>query len=105
MEYKPEYYQEYRKKNKRRTIKKEEKEEFGLNLLEKDVCYSKKYNSHLFPGEFSYFIVTKPSKIKEQDIVFGDEGLEYFLINPQDFINLVDGVKYQQERVANYLRL
>ncbi len=85
------------------TFRREVMEEFGISVEKEDVLSSKKYQSVLDPNKEAYFIITKPLDITETDIVFGDEGLEYFLISPQDFVNLKDGVKRQQDKVADYL--
>lgn len=85
------------------TFKREVMEEFGIYLEKDDVISSKKYQSVLDPSKEAYFIITKSLNITEQDIVFGDEGLEYFLMTPQDYVNLNDGVKRQQNKVVEYL--
>lgn len=85
------------------TFKREVMEEFGIYLEKDDVISSKKYQSVLDPSKEVYFIITKSLNITEQDIVFGDEGLEYFLMTPQDYVNLNDGVKRQQNKVVEYL--
>jgi len=48
-------------------------------------------------------MVTRPVDIDESDIVFGDEGIEWMLLTPQEFINMPDGIERQQKRVENYL--
>jgi 8-oxo-dGTP diphosphatase len=86
------------------TFKREVREEFGLTIEREDISYSKKYQSILDPSKEAFFMATRPLNTEEKDIIFGDEGLEFFLISPQDFVNLKDGVKRQQDKVAEYLR-
>ena len=85
------------------TFKREINEEFGINIEKEDVVFSKKYPSILDSSKVAYFIVTRPLNINENEIVFGDEGLEFFLMTPKDFVSLSDGVKKQQEKVVEYL--
>jgi 8-oxo-dGTP diphosphatase len=85
------------------TFQREVKEEFGLDIKENDVQFSTKRPSFSHPGKESYFIVVVSPSMKEEDIVFGDEGLEFFLMDPKDFINLSDGIPRLQEWVAEYL--
>lgn len=85
------------------TFKREVNEEFGITIRKTDVVFSKKYQSVLNPSKEAYFIVTKPLDIKENDIIFGDEGTEFLLMSPQDFVNSNEGVKRQQDKVAHYL--
>ncbi|MFA6094655.1 MAG: NUDIX domain-containing protein [Candidatus Paceibacterota bacterium] len=87
------------------TFKREVKEEFGLIIEKTDVVFSKKYQSVLDSSKVAYFMVAKPLKILEKDIVFGEEGLGFMLMTPQEFLNLSDGVNKQQERVAEYLNI
>ena len=86
------------------TFKREVGEEFGINLEKSDILYSKKYKSVMEPRKESYFFVTKSLNIKESNIVFGDEGLEFFLVSPDEFVNLTDGIKRAQDKVADYLK-
>lgn len=86
------------------TFKREVKEEFGVIVEKGDILFSKKYQSVLDPNKEAFFMVTRPLNIEEKDIIFGDEGLEFLLMTPQDFLNLEDGVKRQQDKVAEYLR-
>ncbi len=85
------------------TFKREVKEEFGIDINISDIEYSKKYKSIFDPKIPAYFIVAKPLHLKENDIIFGDEGLYYFLITPKDFIKLGDAVERQQNKVIDYL--
>ena len=85
------------------TFKREVKEEFGIDIEKDDVKYSCTIPSVMEPNKKSYFIVAKPLKVKAEDIVFGDEGIEWFLMSPNEFITRADGIERQQKRVNNYL--
>lgn len=85
------------------TFKREVREEFGINIEKEDICFSSIHDSVTEPTKKSYFIVTKSLQLSERDIVFGNEGLEWMLITPEEFITRSDGVKTQQDRVAKYL--
>ncbi len=85
------------------TFKREVKEEFGITIEKDDIYFSSTYPSGTNPNKESYFIVTKPLKLNVADIVFGEEGLEWFLMTPDEFIKQTDGIKKQQEGVVKYL--
>lgn len=85
------------------TFKREAKEEFGIIVEKEDIHFSSTYPSGTNPDRESYFIVAKPLTLNAADIVFGDEGLEWFLMTPEEFIARPDGIKKQQEGVAKYL--
>ena len=82
----------------------EVKEEFGINIEKDDIRYSKKYQSILDPTKESYFFATRPLNIKESDIMFGDEGTEFRLVNLDEFVKMTDGIKRQQDKVNDYLK-
>ena len=85
------------------TFKREVKEEFGLKLSGNDVAYAKQYMSAMDITKESYFIVTKPLKVKEREIIFGDEGLEFFLMKPDEYLKLNDAIGRQQLKVKEYI--
>jgi 8-oxo-dGTP diphosphatase len=85
------------------TFQRETMEEFGISIDATDVVYAKKYMSIMDPTKESYFIVTRPLDIKESDIIFGDEGLEFMLMSPEEYLQLSHGIKRQQDKVAEYL--
>ncbi|MCX6793124.1 MAG: NUDIX domain-containing protein [Candidatus Falkowbacteria bacterium] len=86
------------------TFSREVKEEFGLVVDQNDIEYGKQYMSFIDPTKEAYFIVTKPLNIKESDIVFGDEGQEFFLMILSEYLKLSDAIGRQQEKVLDYLR-
>lgn len=85
------------------TFQREVKEEFGITIEKGDVYFSSTYQSGTDPSKESYFIVTKPLKLNTADVIFGNEGLEWFLMTPDEFIARPDGIKKQQKGVAKYL--
>ncbi len=85
------------------TFQREVKEEFGLDIKASDIRFSTKRPSLIDDDKESYFMVAIPHSIQETDIVFGDEGLAFSLMDPKDFIGLADGIPLQQEWVAEYL--
>lgn len=85
------------------VFKREVMEEFGLKIDRNDITYAKKYPSAWEPDKDAYFIVVKPKGLLETDIKFGDEGLEYMLMTPAEYVNLSDAIERQQIRVREYL--
>lgn len=85
------------------TFKREVKEEFGIDLQEQDIHFSASIKSIVEPHKKSYFIVTKPLSFKAGDVVFGDEGTEWLLMKPEEFVVRSDGIERQQKRVRKYL--
>lgn len=85
------------------TFKREVKEEFGLNINQEDIEFSCTIPSVMTPEKKSFFIVAQARGAKPEDVVFGNEGLEWFLVTPEEFMNHPDGIKRQQERIKQYL--
>ncbi len=84
-------------------FKREVKEEFGINVEKEDIEFSIAYQSRTNPNKQSYFFITKKLKFSANNIIFGDEGTEWFLMSPEEFVNRPDGIKKQQEDVARYM--
>lgn len=85
------------------TFKREVIEEFGIEIDQKDVEYAKEFKTTVNPTEESYFIVVHALNTKENDIIFGSEGLEFMLMRPGEYLVLSDGIKGQQDEVRKYL--
>ena len=85
------------------TFKREVMEEFCVQIDRSDILFSSRQNSFVNHGTKSFFMITKPLKIKAGDIIFGDEGTEWMLMFPEEFISRSDGIERQQKRVRNYL--
>ncbi len=84
------------------TFARESFEEFGVTIAKEDVVYVRQYPGVIDPRQ-SFFFVTKPKNLTQSKVVFGDEGLEWFCLDPHEFVSLSDGVPRQQERVRDYL--
>jgi 8-oxo-dGTP diphosphatase len=85
------------------TFQREAREEFGIDITKEEVDFSCTIPSVQEPGKKSYFIVAKLPGSKENDIVFGDEGSEWLLMTPEEFINRPDGIERQQKRFEKYI--
>ncbi len=87
------------------TLKRETKEEFGLILEKEDICFSIRVKNLVNPDADSYFMVTKPLKLNPDEIIFGDEGVEWMMTTLEEFTKREDGIKGEQEWVKEYLKL
>ena len=85
------------------TFKRETKEEFGIDIEKSEIEFSCAIQSMIEPNKKSYFIVAKTLRFKPEDIIFGNEGTEWILMTPEEFIKRPDGIKRQQKRVGKYL--
>jgi 8-oxo-dGTP diphosphatase len=85
------------------TFKREVKEELNVDVTENDIHFSACVRSTLSPDKMSYFIVTKPPATKISEIALSDEGVEWMLMTPEEYIERTDGIVGQQERVRKYL--
>lgn len=84
------------------TYKREVKEEFGLEITEENIVYSKRYESIFEKGKFGWYAVAKLSNEARSEITFGDEGLEYMLMPLKDFLDRDDAWPVYQQRAADY---
>ncbi len=85
------------------SFKREIKEEFGIDIEKNEIEFSCAIPSVVEPNKKSYFIVARTLRFKPEDIVFGDEGTEWMLMTPEEFIKRPDGIERQQKRVEKYL--
>lgn len=85
------------------TFQREVKEEFGIGLRKEDIIFSYMFESVMEPGEQAYFFVTRNLDVDVDNITFGNEGVEWMLMTPAEFISHPDGIIGQQKRVRNYL--
>ncbi len=85
------------------TFRREIKEEFGLNIHRHQITYAKKYTSVLRSEEFGFFSVVKLNSEQARSITFGDEGIEYFLVDCKDYLSMDDAWKVFQNRTKDYL--
>jgi 8-oxo-dGTP diphosphatase len=85
------------------SFRREVKEEFGIDIEKDEIEFSCTIPSVMEPNKRSYFIVVKTLRSKPEDIVFGNEGTEWMLMTPEEFIKRADGIERQQKRVEKYL--
>jgi len=85
------------------SFKREIREEFGIDIEKDEIEFSCTIPSVIEPNKKSYFIVAKTLRFKPEDIVFGNEGTEWILMTPEEFIKRSDGIDRQQKRVEKYL--
>lgn len=86
-----------------KAFQRELKEEFGVIIKEKEIVFSCLIPSVMEPGKKSFFMVAVIENFVAKDIVFGDEGTEWLLITPEEFITRTDCIERQQKRVEKYL--
>lgn len=84
------------------TFQREVREEFGLEISPERVVHSSAWPSSTQPGATGYFIVVKLPAEAAGDIVFGDEGLEYLIISPREFLTRTDVWPVMRERAQAY---
>lgn len=85
------------------TFQREIKEEFGLVISKGDVVYSRKYPSILDINKVAFFMAVKSDSLKKDDVIFGDEGLEFFYLTPEEYILVGDSIPQLQVRVRDFL--
>ena len=78
-------------------------EELGIHLTEDCLLWSKVYPSMLFEGKESVFLVGKLAQEQFDQIVFGDEGQGYKLMNIDEFLGSDKVFPQLQDRVRNYM--
>jgi len=85
------------------TFQREVREEFGINIKEDEIEFSCTISSITEPGKKSFFMVAKTMRCKPEDIVFGDDGTEWMLMTPEEFVHRTDGIERLQRRVEKYM--
>lgn len=85
------------------SFRREVQEEFGIAIQKDEIEFSCTVVSTMDPSKKSYFIVARTRGLMPEDIVFGNEGTEWMLITPDEFIKRPDGIERQQKRVERYL--
>ncbi|MBI1857132.1 NUDIX domain-containing protein [Candidatus Saccharibacteria bacterium] len=86
------------------TFKREVKEEFGLDITIEQIVYSRRYQSDINAGEVGWYAVAKLPEESVDQIEFGDEGLEYFLMTLDDFLKRADAWPVFQKRAEDYAK-
>ena len=87
------------------TLRREIKEEFGIEIKKENIVYSKALTSTINPLKQSYGFIIKLSKDFENKIVFGNEGLEYFLFTIDEYLKRDDVIERHKPRLVEYLSL
>lgn len=77
-------------------------EELGIHLTEYCLLWSKVYPSMLCADKQSVFLVGKLTQEQFDQIVFGDEGQTYKLMNVEEFLSSSQVVPQLQDRVRDY---
>ena len=78
-------------------------EELGIHLNEDCLLRSKVYPSMLYEGRQSVFMVGQLSQEQFGNIIFGDEGQGYKLMNIEEFLKSKQVVPQLQRRLRDYL--
>ena len=79
-------------------------EELGLTLPESALIWKKSVPSLLEPGKVSWFFAAHLPESAARDIVFGDEGQEWRLVEPQWFLAHEKAVPHFRPLVSDALR-
>lgn len=85
------------------TFQREVEEEFGINIEKNEIEFSCTIPSIMEPEKKSFFIVAISQRFKPLDIIFGNEGTEWLLMTPEEFVQRPDGIERQQRRVKKYI--
>lgn len=80
-------------------------EELGIHLNEDCLLWGKIYPSVIFEGKQSVFMVGQLRQEQFDNIIFGDEGQGYQLMNVEEFLTSSQVVPQLQERLKDYLKL
>jgi 8-oxo-dGTP diphosphatase len=86
------------------TFHREVKEEFGLDITEQDIVYSRRYPGIINPGKFGWFAAAKLPAEAAHQIVFGDEGIDYMLMSPAEYLARADASTFLQDRTRDYFK-
>jgi len=86
------------------AFERELKEEFDLNLKPEDVSYCRAYSAVVDNNKTGYFVVAKLPMSAEQQIKFGNEGLEYMLMTIEEYLSSKEAIPAFQKRIKDYLR-
>ncbi len=86
------------------TFKREVSEEFGLDISKDEIVHAKRMASVFEPGKFGWFAVAKLPAQAKDNIVFGDEGLEYMFMSEEEFLARDDAWDVYQDRARIYIK-
>ena len=85
------------------TMRREVKEELGIDILESNIVWTKYYESLTQVGQKSVFMVANLSNSQIENIKFGDEGQNYEMVAFEDFIENEDVIELLKDLFLEYL--
>ncbi len=83
----------------RETLIREAREEVGLDLSGAEWLWEASYPSSSDPSRVIWFFVLRLPAEAERDIVFGDEGQGWKLVEPEEFLLMPRAVPVLQDRL------
>jgi len=81
------------------TFKRELFEEFSLHIYPDNIVYA----INTDPGNRSFFFVAKLPASEEKNIIFGNEGVEFFLLELNEYLKKDDVIDRHKDWVLEYL--
>ena len=84
------------------TFKRELKEEFGLDIILENIIYARRYASIYDIGKFGWYTVARLTAEQEGKIEFGNEGTEFMLMEPSEYLSQTDVWPVYQQRARDY---
>ena len=70
-----------------------------------NIVHAKAHQSIIEPWKQSYFIVAKLPASEEKNIVFGNEGTEFYLLELDEYLRREDVIDRHRLRLIDYLSL
>lgn len=86
------------------TFQRETKEEFDLDIYRDHIIYTRKYITLTRRGIHLWFAVAQLPQHTEEYIRLGDEGVEYMLMHPEEYVKRQDGWPLFQNRASKYIK-
>ncbi len=86
------------------TIKREIREEFGLAINRKQVVWAKRYVALDDQRKHAYYAVLLLPASAAASIELGNEGTEWLLLKPGDFLSRKDAWPAMQDRVRDFMK-
>ncbi|GAA3856574.1 NUDIX hydrolase [Celeribacter arenosi] len=85
------------------TVARELHEELGLRISAQRVIYHREEDGHTSPDARVHFFVATWEELRDEQIVFGDEGQGWCWMRVTDFIARPDVVAPLRQRMSRYL--
>ena len=86
-------------------VQREVFEELSLKLEEADILWTKEYQGMLDPDKTSIFMVGTITQEEFANIVFGDEGQAYQMMDVSRFLSDKKVIPQLQDRLSDYLEV